>query len=298
MHQNPSTCLPISGIRSPAPDLHAAYEVAAAAERSRHDRAVGYRLYFLADGRFGSVDVPTDPMSFLVVGRHAMCDLVLDLDPTIALRHLLVRAARLDDGCLRLSILDLHTHIGFETSSGLSSRSISATGPIALRVGAYAIIALPSGDALPEKLPEPACAAALVQPKHHPYRDAASPPSSLTLLPPAMELGTSAAGHATFTVTLFGAHGSASVNLSALDLELGVLVGRAPKCAAALRYVLNDGISRVHVLLRRRVAYDLVSTQGTYVHARRIRATTFDDETSEIRLGSVSPVMMRIAPSA
>lgn len=288
---NPSTCLPVSAITEAAPDLEMAYAVAAAAERSRPDPAPGYRLYFMAQNRFGSADVPVDPMSFVVVGRHSFCDVVLDADPTIALRHLLVRAARLDDGCLRLSILDLHTNLGFEVHGGEPSRAISATGPIALRVGRYAIVALPGGEKLPAALPAPACARALVAPAH-PYRDA--PVSSVTLLPPAMDLGESNGFDSKFRVTLSGARGSASVNLSELDLELGVLVGRAPKCNAALASVLNDGISRVHLLLRRRVAYDLASTQGTYSFRSRVRAMELQDGV-DLRLGSVSAVFMRFA---
>ena len=79
-------------------------------------------------------------------------------------------APRLDDGALRLSIVDLHTNIGFEVSNGKSSRSISATGAIAFRVGVYALVALPGADSVPAELAEPMCASALIAPKH-PYRD-------------------------------------------------------------------------------------------------------------------------------
>ncbi len=291
VRSNPSTCLPVSSILENAPDLGVAYSVAAAAERARSDKAPGYRLYFLAQGRFGSCDVPTEPHAFIVVGRHEFCDLVLDADPTIALRHLLVRARRLDDGALRLSMLDLHTNLGFEVSSGESSRSISATGPLAFRVGRYALVAIPGGDELPTELPKPAYARALIAPKH-PYRDA--PVSSVTLLPSAMDLGASHDVDAKYTVMLWGARGSASVRLSELDLELGVLVGRAPKCNAALASVLNNGISRVHLLLRRGVAYDLASTQGTYSFATRIRSFPLESGT-ELRMGTVSAVFMRVA---
>jgi len=273
-----------------------AYAVAAAAERSRTDTALGYRLYYLAQGRFGSFDVRTDPLSFTVVGRHAMCDVVLDADPTIALRHLLVRARRLDDGCPRLSILDLQTHIGFEVSGGKPSRSISATGPIAIRVGAYAIVALPGGEALPAELPDAACAPALAAPKH-PYRDAQQrePRSIITLLPAAMDLGEARIEGAKCSVMLWGSRGSVSCDLSVLDLDLGVLVGRAPKCNESLKRVLHDGISRVHVLLYQGVAYDLASTQGTYESGARIRATTITAG-AELQLGTVHPVFARITP--
>ncbi len=290
MRSNASTCLPTQ-IKFPirAPSLETAYAVAVAADRVREEPNIGYRLYWLADGRFGSFDVPLDPTAYLVIGRHAMCDLVLDDDPTIALRHLLVRASRLDDGCPRLSVVDLHTNIGFEVNGARQERSMALTGPVAFRVGAYALVALPAGEALPAELPRPSQSRALVP---HPYRDA--PISSVTLLPRAIQLGETNVTHGSnWTLTLQSARGSASMRLSALDLELGVLVGRAPKCADALRSVLHDGISRVHLLLRKGVAYDLASTQGTYTFHHRIRSVPLDDEGVDLRMGTVGPVFLR-----
>jgi hypothetical protein len=290
MRSNASTCLPYQ-IKLPlhAPSLETAYAVAVAADRVREEPNVGYRLYWMAEGRFGSFDVPLDPTAFIVVGRHAMCDVVLDGDPTIALRHLLVRASRLDDGCPRLSVVDLHTNIGFEVNGARQERSMALTGPVAFRVGAYALVALPAGEAHPPELPKPEQSRAMIP---HPYRDA--PISSITLLPRAIQLSeTNASRGPGWTLTLQGARGSASLRLSPLDLELGVLVGRAPKCADALRSVMHDGISRVHLLLRKGVAYDLASTQGTYTFHRRIRSVPLDDEGVDLRLGTVSPVFMR-----
>src|SRR5678815_1329969 len=143
MRTHASTCLPWQmKIPLQAPSLDTAYATAMAAERAR-ERTPGYRLYWMAAGTFGSFDIPLDPQAFVIVGRHGMCDVVLDGDPTIALRHLLVRATRLDDGCPRLSVVDLHTNIGFELPTGRRERSMAATGPIAFRVGAYAVVALP-----------------------------------------------------------------------------------------------------------------------------------------------------------
>lgn len=291
MRENPSTCLPWQmKIPLQAPNLETAYTTAVAAEKARNEPAAGYRLYWMAVGYFGSIDVPLDPQSFLVLGRHAMCDVVLEGDPTIALRHLLVRASRLDDGCPRLSVIDLHTNIGFELAGGHQERSMAATGPIAFRVGAYAIVALPGGEPMPPALPAPECSRALVP---HPYRDA--PVSSITFLPRAMQLGESvmrSTGRG-WNLMVHGARGAAAIQLSKLDLELGVLVGRAPKCNDTLRNVLNEGISRVHLMLRKGVAYDLASTQGTYAFHRRVRSVPLDDDGTEMRLGTVSPVFLR-----
>ena len=144
---------------------------------------------------------------------------------------------------------------------------MALTGPVAFRVGAYALVA-------------------------HPYRDA--PVSSVTLLPRVIQLGESMASFGSgFQLTLHSARGSAALRLSPLDLELGVLIGRAPKCSDVARPLLNDGISRVHLLLRKGVAYDLASTQGTYTYHRRVRSAVLDDEGTDLRLGTVNPVFVR-----
>jgi hypothetical protein len=286
------------------PNLGAAYEVAVAAERARSEPANGYRVYYMATGRFGSFDVPADPSlrSFVVVGRHSMCDVVLDGDLSIALRHLLLRAARLDDGCPRLSVLDLHTNLGFELAGGRHGRSIAVTGPLALSVGAFALIALPGGEKLPDVLPMPVCSVAMVP---HPYREA--PVSSVTILPPAKDLSETRNGfelgggnaNTDLVVSLRGARGSAAVRLSPLELEQGVLVGRAPKCSEALRNVLNEGISRVHLLLRKGVAYDIASTQGTFVPNggggwQRVRRVAIEPGTRML-IGSVNGIHVNVA---
>ncbi len=292
---NASTCLPWLGVSiDQAPKLSTAYSVAVATERVRNEPAPGYRLYWMASGRFGSCDVPINPMAYVVVGRHSFCDVVLDGDPCIALRHVIVRATRLDDGCPRLSVIDLHTNTGFELGDGRHERSMAVTGPVAFRIGAYAIVALPGGETLPEALPEPVCMRALVA---HPYRDA--PVSSITLLLAPLELGANSTAYGPvpsgdgLCLVLNGSRGSATARLSPTDLELGVLVGRAPKCNAAFHGVLDNGISRVHLLLRRNVAYNLASTQGTYIFGRRIRSTLVT-EGMEIGLGAVNTVRMHV----
>jgi hypothetical protein len=293
MRINASTCLPGQTIMGSPVPIPTAYAMAVATERARVAVAsqAGYRLYWTAAGRFGSVDVPTEPGAFLVVGRHAFCDVVLDADPTIALRHLLVRAARLDDGCARLSVIDLHTTLGFDVGDGRCERAFAATGPVGFHVGGYTLIALPLGERLPELLPSPLCDRAAVA---HPYRDA--PVSRLTLLPRALAIGESAGAGSDYTLSMQSPRGYAGTQLTALDLELGVLIGRAPKCSDTLRTVLNDGISRVHLLLRKGVAYDLASTQGTFIANRshgwqRVRWTPIEDG-SQLMMGAATPVRL------
>ena len=96
-----------------------------------------------------------------------------------------------------------------------------------------------------------------------------------------------------WTLTLRGASGQSVVRLSPLDLEIGVLVGRAPKCNDELKTLLHDGISRVHLLLRRGRAYDLASTQGTYVNGQRVRSVALEDSGTDIRIGKDNPIFAR-----
>ena len=221
----------VSQVETPlaATNVDVAYRLALAADKER-EPALGYRLYWLSATEFASFDVPLDRDAFTIVGRHDQCDVVLEDDPTIALRHLLVRASRLDDGAPRLSVLDLHTDIGFEVA-GAPERSISATGPIVFRVGAYAIVALPGGEPMPAALPEPVCSRAQ---SGRPYREPGCP-AAIALLPRALELGESQPDPTGpgWTLTVTGARGVAEVRLSPVDLEIGVLVGRAPKCTTS-----------------------------------------------------------------
>ena len=289
--RNASTRIPSDvpvPLKDTSPEL--AYRLALAADAGR-ERGVGYRLYWLSATDFANYDVPVDPDAFLVVGRHDKCDVVIEGDPTVALRHLLVRAQLLDDGCPRLSVLDLSTDIGFQVAGGPSERSISATGPIAFRVGAFAMVALPQGEPAPPTLPEPTCSRADAA---HPYREPGVP-AAITFLPRALELGESSDLAATgpgFTLGLRGAHGTALVHLSPQDLETGVLVGRAPKCRDDVKAVLHEGISRVHLLLRRGQAYDLASTQGTYVGHQRVRSVRLEDAGTDIRIGKEDPIFL------
>jgi len=308
VRSNASTCLPGTVAAMAAPSLRSTYAVALAAEKER-EPATGYRLYWMAPGRFGSCDVAPDPESYAVIGRHALCDGVLDADPQVALRHLLVRASRLDDGAPRISIVDLHTSLGFALADGRNARAIVATGPLGVIVGGYAIVALPGGEAQAPELPAPRVGSAVGGSAHAPnaftlasagtpYRDPAPIPS-ITLMPRAPLFGDasrSLPAHASVAVSVTSARGAAVVRVSPLDLELGVLVGRAPKCNDVLRTVLNDGISRVHLLLRRNFAYDVASTQGTYVGGRRVRTVALDGG-APIQLGTVSPVYVHVAAS-
>ena len=303
-----------------------AYQLALRAERARPARATpGFRLYWMTSRELGSIDLGAGSAPFLVVGRHTQCDVVLRADPTVALRHVLVRAEQLDDGCALLHVLDLHTHNGFVLADGTSERSMATAEPVFLRVGAYGLVALPSGVALPEELAAPTAErraappyrvkAAPVAPSPHPipcpwpspspspsprapHRPA--PASHITLMPRPVDLSErapNASGAGDYELVLHAAERSAGVRLSVDDLDRGVLVGRAPRCVdAGLQAVLNMAISRVHLLLIRDrlgcTAYDLASTQGTYHDARRVRSLALADSGTALGLAMAGSVQL------
>jgi len=283
-----------------------AYAIATALERARApQREPGHRIYWMSGDQFGSRDVPATRSGFVVLGRHTQCDAVLDDDASIALRHLLVRSACLDDGFPTLSVMDLRSHEGFELSDGTMQRSILATGPVVFRVGAYAIVALPSGEPPAASLPMPVCTREGGSPYRMMGRPMAPDPvarpglvSRITLLSRvSMVSESSAALRGTsgeprgYELLLRSPSGTASVRFSAQDLAHGVLIGRALKCVdAGLRAVLDSGISRVHALLVRdrngAFVYDTASTQGCYHDARRFRCLPLPDEGARFFLGT------------
>jgi hypothetical protein len=290
-----------------------AYAIALRLERERPRLAgPGYRLYWMTATHFASREVLVGGLSQVVVGRHTACDAVLEGDALIALRHLLIRSTILDDGCPRLSVLDLQTDTGFLVGDGTLQRSISSVGPIALRVGAYAVVALPSGVPLPADLPVPVCERAdgRAPPRPHPPT-----PSRITLLHgaamlserPTMQVVPRGPPPARdYELTLAAAGGRVSVYLSKAEVERGLLIGRATKCVdAGLRSILNLGISRVHLLLIRDGsacrAYDLASTQGTFQDGRSVRQTTLDDHGTRLALGTSTGIELtwrRMSPGA
>jgi len=233
---------------------------------------------------------------------------VLDADPCVALRHVIVRSSVLDDGCPVVSVLDLRTRDGFEIADGTAQRSVIATGPLAFRVGAYVLVALPGGASLEGAMQPPACERAEV----HPYRAAArrvdgeAAPSSravsrITLMSCAAVVSQRPFAGASRDIVhhelTLGAGGRrASVRLSGADLDRGVLVGRDPRCIdSGLRAVLDCGISRVHLLVRRDArgtitAFDVASTQGSFENGKRVRSVELADAGTTLTIGTVNPI--------
>lgn len=261
----------------------------------------GYSLFWTDGHRIDFRHLEASPLEYCVVGRHTACDVVLTADPTISLRHLLVRAVVLEDGTTALRLFDLMTTVPFNLEDGTPRRSIAASGPLLIQLGDYVIGGIPTDQA------------ELDAAMHGPYRrpvapvvvEALAPPAvagrvpgratRITALPapPSIEtLPPKAFGSRTGQrITLSRDHDAVTVDLDDRQLESGLLIGRAPKCEdRGLRAVLSLSVSRVHLLLLRdhgaTVAYDLCSTQGTFHEGRRVRRVLLPSSGTMLTLGS------------
>lgn len=302
-------------VRQP-PNLREAYTFARGVARHQPDPREqrgrpGHRILWVRRGAFGSATIASHDDSFVIVGRHTQCGLVLPEDPFVALRHLLVRSIALPTGGVALRIWDLHTDLGFVLPDGTTQTSIFAEGPVAIAVGTYALVALPTetlGNELPHELPKPEVETpmdvrdqiAAMERAMSPYRVNARPlnrSSRITLMPRLVmvgeplppSLGRLALG-ARWAVTLERGERSATVTLTTEDLTGGVVIGRSEKCHAEnLRRITDNNTSRVHVLLIREgevvYAYDLASTQGTFMNGMPARRAPLDDAGSTLMLG-------------
>ena len=263
--------------------------------------APGLRIVWWRGDEHGWYDLVAQSRKYAIVGRHTQCDIVLPNDASIALRHLLLRATSLEDGSPALRVLDLRTGLGFHLDDDVEQRALVATGPLAIRLGRYAVVALPSRVELPATRPSPEIVDAPCMPTHS--GGTGSFRTGVTTLPPAPLLENLArevasAGHAKVTLRRGGA--SASVDLPDAALEAGVLVGRADRCETRLRSVLTESVSRVHVLLLREHgvvhAFDCASMQGVYAGGERVRRVRMPDAGGTLRLASKDPVLLEWHP--
>ena len=293
-------------------DLRHAYGFARDVVRAQPPECrLGHRLVWVRGAAFSCATVIAADDAFAVVGRHTRCGVVVPDDPFVALRHVLVRSIALPAGGLALRVLDLHTGLGFVLPDGSRHGAILAEGPIAIALGEYALVALPTDprdDELPGELPAPE----METPPHvreqlqalasamSPYRlnaRSSNRTSRVTLMPrPVMvgeamppNLGRLAAG-GQYELTLTRGNRSAAVTLSEEDLARGVMIGRSEKChAEMLRRITDENTSRTHVLILREgsvvSAYDLASTHGTFVNGMATRRVHLSETGTALSLG-------------
>lgn len=91
-----------------------------------------------------------DHANAAVVGRHGHCDLYLDGDPALSLRHLAIVVAPLAAGASQpqvgFRVLDLRTRGAFLDEHGRRLESVTAEGPTFLGVGSHALFIVVSGE--------------------------------------------------------------------------------------------------------------------------------------------------------
>jgi hypothetical protein len=85
-----------------------------------------------------------------IVGRHGHCDLYLEGDPALSLRHLAIVVSPLSAGekgpQVGFRVLDLRTRSAFLDEGGRRLESVSAEGPTFLSAGGHALFIVVSGE--------------------------------------------------------------------------------------------------------------------------------------------------------
>jgi hypothetical protein len=94
-----------------------------------------------------------------LVGRHGQCDLFLDGDAALSLRHLVVIVEPATDwggpggADVRYRLVDLRTGTGFIDEAGRMLEAATALGPAFVMVGRYLLLCFPTGgDEWPREL--------------------------------------------------------------------------------------------------------------------------------------------------
>ncbi|MEM9189901.1 MAG: FHA domain-containing protein [Myxococcota bacterium] len=261
----------------------------------------GYRLYLRRVGSSELIhqDLPASRRSYLVVGRHHRADLVLDRDPEVSLRHLLFRAFAPTGEPLSLRVVDLRARLPFFVDDDRPLRSAAVSGPIGLRFGRYALVAVPadgSAFALPDTLPK-------TRISDEPPRDwGHTEVTDITRVGPVTsvtELSPRGSKPASAVLTVRRGDLEVSVPLSSDELRRGVLVGRARRCFdGGIREVLHAEISRAHVLVLREGGrirvFDLASTNGLFQDGRSIRTRSVPRGGLEVTLAKRRGVTLRL----
>jgi hypothetical protein len=269
-------------------------------------QTAGYRLYWGHRDSIAWRDIAATPGAHALVGRHPHCGIYLGGDPELSLRHLLLTVTPQGDGPPTLRLLNLRSPLPFFLDDDTPRWSITTTGAVVLRLGRYTLAALPSraghGLVVPERGFDELPAYCKVETTGG--RRSEPPPteafSRVTMAPPIAELAHLSSSNDTeaFARLIVQGNGAGvSINLTEVDLEQGVLIGRSSKCHDRnMQAVLSKNISRTHLLLLREggrsFAYDLCSTNGTYVEAQERSSVELGAQAS-LELGQGEVIRLR-----
>jgi len=234
--------------------------------------------------------------SHRIIGRHSRCDLRLNGEADVSLRHLLVSAWMTEEQAPTLRVLDLGARLKPRLEDGRSCSGFRANGSCSIAVGNWWLhflfadgrcwprAAEDAWDALGERIVSGVLSATprpefphrirprlrLVGPE--PRSETSTlvvcleGPEMLADLPPDC-------GDAIGYLTLCG---DRLVNLSPVVLERGVLVGRYERCVGGKLLQQHTTISRVHLCLVTDPtglwAIDTNSSNGTWAQGGRVKA--------------------------
>jgi hypothetical protein len=241
------------------------------------------------EGRFLETHVHLDlsrkRVAHALIGRHQRCDLFLGHDPSISLRHSLLRAVRTDDDQVRTRLIDLASGQGFLTEDGTPCESLLAEGPLFVRAGTYHLLLLPTGGlgapwretakatwaSFPERVYLDRRASGrhgVVGEKKQPAKGPAKTSLVTQIVPPVARLRAPGPrvtpGMITASLILKSRSGEISHPVTDTDLERGLLVGRYDRCQLG---GAENSLSRIHLLVVRDEdgtwAIDTASTNGT-----------------------------------
>ncbi|MFI5298668.1 MAG: FHA domain-containing protein [Polyangiales bacterium] len=293
--------------------LEEAYKIACEKMVATTPSVTGYRVFWVRQQEVGWIDLPVGG-AYAILGRHSECDGILAQDPSISLRHLLATTVEVADG-VALRLLDLQTAVSFFLADNIPRQSIVVFGSVAVRVGEYVVGCVPieeTGNGLQLRLgPLPRAevadardlrSRAVSRPPAQSSRDHDYSPdiTHVTSIPAPSRLEETFGSRADPSVAhLTPRRGtlSASVDLTASELDLGVLIGCASRCYdEGLQAVLDQNISRGHVLVMRHQdrleAFDLCSMQGTFKDGHRVRRQRIEDGGAVLTLGAIAPVTL------
>ncbi len=300
--------------------FHGAYSQFAAACRAVDEPGIAVLAVDEASGRAAGLCTLRARVArhvAAIVGRHDQCDLFLNGNDELALRHLAivldpVKSWSKNSSAVKYRVLDLRTSNGFRDEHGKPLRGLKAEGPAVLRVGGYALFVLPLGDAT--SWPESGNDAWDMIPPREYFDELATSPEASVRIPRSTGLERSFASARTHvsmimrtagprdtsdslvlpgsgigSLELVGRHHRGTLSLGQSALRDGVLIGRYARCDGA--GLLDDAsLSRVHALLldveEAFLVIDTASRNGTRVAGQaptRVIAVASD---MELGLGS------------
>jgi hypothetical protein len=246
----------------------------------------------------------------LIIGRHGRAPMRLANDPSIALRHLLVR---LTGTTPLIRILDLHTGQGFRAEGAGACQAVASDGCLFVQLGIYALMFFPLAGSSARWSDDPDAVWKAISPRSIVDKRnvnlvssvigpptarndvARCPGSQVTVLPGLSGIERQITGEplpagTVGVLTLEQDNVAAFYPMTQAQLERGVLLGRYSRCSVATQLLRRDDtVSRVHLLLLKEndrvLAIDTASSNGTSVDGVPISAVELPEQAT-IELGT------------